>query len=137
MPRSCVPSYRLHKPTGQAVVTVRTATSERRDVYLGTYDSSESRREYARIVAELASGPARSAAPTASGSGLTVDEVLLAFWHHVEQHHRTPDGKPTTEVEEIRRSVVPLRKLYGHTPAAEFGPKSLAGVRRGLVPHAH
>jgi hypothetical protein len=52
--RTSAPSYRLHKPTGQAVVTVRTTAGERRDVYLGKYDSPESRREYSRIIAELA-----------------------------------------------------------------------------------
>src|SRR5687768_3083413 len=104
MPRSRVPSYRLHKPSGQAVVTLRTTTGERRDVYLGTYDSAESRSEYARIIAEQATGPTGSTAPArASGSTLTVDQVLLAYWGHVEHHYRTPDGEPTGEVDEIRR----------------------------------
>ncbi|MBN9122930.1 MAG: hypothetical protein J0I06_27965, partial [Planctomycetes bacterium] len=134
MPRSCVPSYPLHKPSGQAVVTVRAATGERRDAYLGTYDSPESRREYARIVAELATGPAAPVSPArASGPGLTVDQVLLAFWEHAQNHYRGPEGKPTTEVEELRRSVIPLRKLYGHTPAAEFGPRALAAVRQEMI----
>jgi hypothetical protein len=56
MPRSHIPTYRLHKPSGQAVVTVRTTTGDRRDVYLGEYDSPESRAEDARVLAELASG---------------------------------------------------------------------------------
>jgi hypothetical protein len=57
MPRSpSVPSYRLHRPSGQAVVTIRTASGERRDVYLGAYNSPESRAEYGRIIAELATG---------------------------------------------------------------------------------
>jgi integrase len=128
---SRVPSYRLHKPTGQAVVTVRTTAGERRDVYLGAYDRPESRREYARVVAELATNSA--AATRANDSGLTVDQVLLAFWEHAQQHYRGPDGKPTTELDELRRSVVPLRKLYGHTPAAEFGPKALAAVRQEMI----
>jgi integrase len=132
MPRSRVPSYRLHKPSGQAVVTIRDATGERRDVYLGTHNSPESRREYARILAELATGPAAPPAVPA-GRRLTVDEVLLAFWLHAERHYRTHDGNPTTEVEEIRRSILPLRKLYGHTPAAEFGPKAVAAVRQEMI----
>src|SRR5207253_4324 len=110
-----VPSYRLHKPSGQAVVTVRTTAGDRRDVYLGEYDNPDSRREYARIIAELATSATPNAAPArASGPGLTVDQVLLAYWYHAERHYRTPDGKPTSEVEEIRRSVIPLRRLYGH-----------------------
>ena len=46
------PSYRLHKATGQAVVTI-----DARDHYLGRYDSAESRAEYDRLIAEwLANG---------------------------------------------------------------------------------
>ena len=61
MPRSRpVPSYRLHKPSGQAVVTIRTTTGERRDEYLGDYNSAESRAEYDRLIAEQASGTPRA-----------------------------------------------------------------------------
>ncbi len=41
------PSYRLHKPTGSAVVTL-----DGRDVYLGKYGTPVSRAEYDRILAE-------------------------------------------------------------------------------------
>lgn len=134
MPRSpSVPSYRHHKPSGQAVVTIRTAEGERRDVYLGTYNSPESRAEYGRIVAELATSPAARSSPARASSGPTVDQVLLAFWKYAEPHYRRPDGKPSTELEELRRSVIPLRKLYGHTPAADFGPKALAAVRQQMI----
>lgn len=80
MPRpSSFPSYRLHKPSGRAVVTVRTAAGGRRDVYLGPYDSPESRREYARVVAELAAAPVPE---QVAALDPTVDDLLLAFWRH-------------------------------------------------------
>ena len=41
------PSYRLHKPSGQAVVTL-----DGHDVYLGKHDTPQSRQEYDRLVAE-------------------------------------------------------------------------------------
>ena len=52
MPRRTghVPSYRLHKPSGQARVIING-----RHVYLGPYGSEESREKYARLVAELPS----------------------------------------------------------------------------------
>jgi hypothetical protein len=45
------PSYRLHKPSGQAVVTLGG-----RDVYLGKFETPESRAEYDRVVAEWLQG---------------------------------------------------------------------------------
>jgi hypothetical protein len=43
--RSIVPSYRLHKPSGQARVIIN-----REHIYLGTYGSAESREKYAHFV---------------------------------------------------------------------------------------
>jgi hypothetical protein len=42
-----IPSYRLHKPSGQAVVTLNS-----RDFYLGEWKSPESRTEFERLLAE-------------------------------------------------------------------------------------
>ncbi|QDU22111.1 tyrosine-type recombinase/integrase [Urbifossiella limnaea] len=129
MPRTpTVPTYRLHAPSGQAVVTVRTPEGGRRDVYLGTYNTPVSRQEYARIVAELATAPAGVclAAPVA---GRTVNELLLPFWEHVERHYRRADDTPTNEVTEYRVLIRDLRALYGHTLAREFGPLALKALR--------
>lgn len=49
---SRVPSYRRHKPTGQAVVTLNG-----RDLYLGKWNTTASKAEYDRLIAEfLANG---------------------------------------------------------------------------------
>src|SRR5262245_18809066 len=47
-----VPSYRRHKQSGQAIVTLTDGLGGRRDVLLGKHGSKESRVEYARIIAE-------------------------------------------------------------------------------------
>ncbi len=49
-PNGRVPAYRLHKPSGQARVIVN-----HEHIYLGKYGSVESRKKYARLIAELAS----------------------------------------------------------------------------------
>ena len=126
------PSYRLHKKTGQAVVTLRLADGKRRDFYLGVYGSPESRTEYARLIAELAVGPPANPSPTPSPD-LSLNEILLGFLRWAETHYRTPDGELTTEVKEIKRSIGVVRELYGHTPAAGFGPKALAAARQKMV----
>ncbi len=50
--RDSLPSYRRHRPSGQAVVTL-----DSRDIYLGPYRSPESRAKYDRVVAEWLAGP--------------------------------------------------------------------------------
>ena len=44
---SRTPKYRLHKPTGQAVVTI-----DGKDRYLGKHGTAESREGYDRLIAE-------------------------------------------------------------------------------------
>ena len=125
-PRSPVPRYTLHKSSGQARVCFGG-----REIYLGVYGSPESRAEYARIVAELQAGSPAEVAPPACGP--VVDEVVLAFWKHAEQHYRRPDDTPTNELVEYRCAIKPLRELYGHTPAAAFGPLALRAVRQKMI----
>jgi hypothetical protein len=67
-PSSEPPSYRLHKQSGQAVVTLTDGAGRRRDTYLGRYGSAESRAEYARVIAEWeASGRRLTPPPKAQG----------------------------------------------------------------------
>ena len=80
--RSHVPSYRLHKPSGQARVIINGE-----HIYLGKYGSRESREKYSKLIAELAAMAATdSIAPDARGciQNLTIDELLLAYWRFAE-----------------------------------------------------
>jgi integrase len=125
-PKNPIPTPRQHK--GRAVVDLYD-NGTRRTVTLGAWGSPEAEREFARILAEGRSTPAQPVA----GKGATVNEVLLAFLRHADGYYRTPDGEPTNEVVEVRQSIRPVRELYGHTPAAEFGPKALAAVRQRMI----
>jgi integrase len=127
--RPRTPSYRLHKPTGQAVVTL-----SGKDFYLGRHGTAASRAEYDRLVAEwLAAGRTLPAAPSrAAASDLTVAELIVGYLRFAEGYYRT--GRDTTsEVENIRLAMKPLRRLYGHAPASSFGPKSLKATREAMV----
>src|ERR671929_213785 len=53
-----IPSYRLHKPSGQAVVTL-----SGKDHYLGRHGSPESRVAYERLLAEWLANRQRSSEP--------------------------------------------------------------------------
>jgi integrase len=115
------------------VVTLTSPTGNRRDFYLGRYGSATSKAEYARLIAEWsASGhfiPHTGPPPT----DLTVNELLVRFWAHVEAHYRDPEGHPTPEVDAYRLSLRPLKKIYGHTMARDFGPLALKAVRRSMI----
>lgn len=122
-PKNTVPSYCHHKSTDSARVWLNG-----RWLTLGRYNSPESRQEYARVVAEHAVG----GVPVSANSP-TVNEVLLAYLRHAEGYYRRPDGSPTHELAELKVTLRPVRELYGHTPAAEFGPLGLKAVRGRMV----
>lgn len=104
-----------------------------RDIYLGRYGSVESKAEYDRLIAEwLIRG--RTEAPSSGPSdALTVTELVQAFSHHALEHYRTPSGSPSGELDNLRDAIKPLRRLYGHTAAAEFGPLALRAVRAQMI----
>ncbi|HEX4000818.1 MAG TPA: site-specific integrase [Pirellulales bacterium] len=121
-----IPSYRRHKPSGQAVVTIAG-----RDIYLGSWNTATSRAEYNRIIAEwTAQG---GTLPQKASSDFTITELLAAFEQYAKGYYRGPDGKPTTETANFKPIMRRLKKLYGRTPAANFGPLALKAVRQEMV----
>ncbi len=126
-PKNALPTYRLHKQSGQAIVTVSTG-GVRKDILLGKYGTPESKQEYERVLARL-----RLAGPALPAEDLTVAELLLRFMAHAQTHYRHPDGRPTYEVYNFKLSLRPVRELYAATPAADFGPLALKTVRSRMV----
>jgi integrase len=124
-----IPSYRLHKPSGQAIVVIRGKT-----LYLGRFGSLESHAEYNRIIAEwVAQGTAAPTPPNSDAkSDLRISELILAYWCHVETYY-VKDGQPTTEAGVIRQAIKVVRELYGHTPAKDFGPLSLRACQDAMI----
>lgn len=137
MARFRTPNLRHHKPSQLGVVTLNG-----RDFYLGHWprDQNEApqdvRTEYDRKIAEwLSNGrqlPGATAAPRGAAT-LTVSELIATFWPNAERHYVHPDGTPTSELEDFRLSLRPLRRLYGGTCAADFGPLALKAVRQAIV----
>jgi hypothetical protein len=130
--RLTVPSYRRHKQSGQAIVTLTDGLGGRRDVLLGKLGTRESRAEYARVIAEW-EARGRCLPSSAAVADLTVNEPTLLFWKHAQQHYRHPDGTPTSELNDYRSSLRPFKHLYGHTPAKDFGPLALKAIRQKIV----
>jgi integrase len=128
-----VPAYRLHKQSGQAVVTLTDSIGSRRDVLLGRYGTGESRAQYARVIAEWEANSRRLAAAGAEVTSLCINELILVFWEHAQQHYRREDGTHTNELNDYKLSLKPLRELYGRLPATEFSPLKLKAVRECMT----
>lgn len=125
------PAYRLHRQSGQAIVTLPDGLGGRRDVLLGKHNTPESRDRYYRVLAEWRANGCRLAAP-AAGADLTMNELMAAYWQYAEAYY-VKDGKPTSEQATIRCALRSVKHLYGETPAREFGPLALKAVRDEMV----
>jgi site-specific recombinase XerD len=120
-----VPSYRLHKQSGQAIVTLGG-----KDFLLGSFKSAASRAEYDRHVTEwLAAGRRLPTDP----NHVTIAELAAAFRRHAREYYRDADGNVSRAVDNFDEALKPVLKLYGRTPAVEFGPLRLKAVREAMI----
>jgi integrase len=119
------PSYRLHRQSGQAVVTLNG-----RDILLGKYGTAASRNEYNRRIGEWIQNGRQ---PAVAAADLSINELIGRYKSHVESYYRHPDGSPTGEADNIRDALKPLRKLYGTTLASDFSPLKLKAVREAMI----
>ena len=105
-----IPKYRLHKPSGLAVVRLNG-----RDVYLGQHGTEESRQRYEQIIAEWLSNHrllAERRELLDSPCALSVSELVVAYLEHAESYY-VKNGHPTGEFENIKDAVRQLFRLYG------------------------
>jgi integrase len=114
-------------------VTLRDGLGGRYDVQLGEYGSAESRERYARAIAEWEAAGRQRIAAAVARSGASVNEIALAFLEHAQTYYRRADGTPTSEYDDYKLSIRPLRELYGLAPAAAFTPQSLKAVRQRML----
>lgn len=128
--RSQTPSYRLHKSSGQGIVTLTDAISGRRkDVLLGQFDTQASRVEYARVLSEWEARGRRFDDPAASD--LTVAELLLRFMTYAAEYY----GVKSKEYDHFEKTIIPLTAAYPHKLAKDFGPADLKVVRQRMIDH--
>lgn len=112
MPR--IPSLRLHRPSGQAVVTLAGT-----DRYLGRYGSPEAKQSYDRLLGEwLAAGR-----PQKTGAEPTMADILADYLEFARGYY----AAPSRELEGILPALRPL-KAYADQPAALFGPLALRAI---------
>ena len=114
-----VPSFRLHKPSGQAVVTL-----SGRDFYLGPYDSPEARQQYLKLLSEWEASN-RSPCFGEPTTSLTMAQVALAYLHYAREYY----GADSSEYVNLKLAVKPISALYSHHPAQHFGPAEFKACR--------
>src|SRR5690606_29515439 len=113
----------------------------RRDVYVGTYGTPESRAEYERVVgAWLAGGKVveRSARQARDDvdpdypdpATMTVTDLARAYWRHLRAAR---PGELTGHQFHIRSALRLVRSIAGGLPAREFGPRMLKQAQAIMV----
>ncbi len=117
-PRASVPKLHRHAH-GQGRVKYAG-----REYWLGPYGSAECKRRYAALLQQIRAEeapPEPAAVRDAVPAPLTLAELVLRFRDHATQHY----GETSTELVNFGAALKPLRELYGHLNAAEFGPIEL------------
>jgi integrase len=134
MPRKSgkVPAYVRHKASGQAVVRIGG-----RDHYLGVYGTDASHEKYERLIAQWRAMRRADVEPSAAigrdnYGALSVDAVLVGYLEFASSYYAR-DGKTTQEYQEMTYALKPVRRLYGRTPARDFGPLALKSVREEMI----
>ena len=119
-----IPKYCRHRSSNRAYVTIGF-----RQHYLGEYGSPESRRAYARLIAEWeASGRRAQVDP----GEITVAEVCDQYVAFAREHY-SRRRSPVKAMSVVRSTTKRLNATYGDIKAVEFTPKKLLAVRAGLV----
>jgi len=125
-----LPSYRLHKPTGQAVVTL-----SGRDHYWGKFGTPNSHNKYQRLIGEWSivktqqdSNSIQSQPP----HDLRICELFIAYIEFSQTYY-VKDGKQTGEATNITHAMRGVVQLYQNCRISEFGPRALKHVRNLMV----
>jgi integrase len=131
--RKLPPQYLRSKRRPQGGHYARTVI-DGREVGLGIHGTPESLQLYEQYRAEwLARQSQSTPAAVPAGVLVTVEEVCLRYLDHCSKVRVKPDGQPKAEAKAFLAGLRPLCRLYGRLPAAEFGPKQLEAVQRGMA----
>ena len=124
---SRVPSYRLHKARGLAVVTI-----DGHNHYLGPFGSPESHSRYAAMIAEWQRGAAARPVAIPAGPSFTVGELALKYLAFAESYY-VKNEVPTAQIHQERGGLRALVALYETEQAADFGPLKLKNIQQHLI----
>ena len=114
------PGYRLHRPSGRAVVTLNG-----KDHYLGVHGTKESKAEYKRLVAEYRSSGKKSC--FGLNPRQTTVAMLVSDYKDWAKEHQPP-----AEYDQICYAIKNLAD-YLDLPVVDFGPRKLKAILDSMV----
>lgn len=118
--------------SGQARIKVAGRT-----LYLGVFGSAESWTRYRQLLGEWqtarSSGMPGPEVDRAAAANLVRDLAALYVTHAETIYRRATDGKPGSELRDLRLSLAPLLAMHGSTPVSEFGPLALKAVQMAMA----
>jgi integrase len=123
-----IPSYRKHRASGSAVVTLSGQV-----FYLGPHGTKASRLEYDRLVSEwLARGRCPVQDAQEEAGEITIVELIARYVKFAKGYYRK-DGAVTSEVGSILSAAKLLKDLYGREPVNSFGPLKLQALQQAMI----
>jgi integrase len=123
--RRTIPAYRLHAPSGQARVILNG-----RHIYLGRYESEESRAAYDKLVRKLLTDRAAAdiEANALISNDLTVAELVAAYLKFARTYY-VKRGRITPEFDHICSALRPVTDRYGYDLVTTLGPLKVKAIR--------
>ena len=113
-----LPSFRLHKASGQGVTTIRG-----KDFYFGPFEDKKSKQKYNKLLAEyLASNKSESF--QVRPQEISIAESVVAYLGYSKEYYQE-----STEHENLILASKPLMELYSDSLAADFGPVQFKAIR--------
>jgi integrase len=101
-------------------------------VYLGTYNSPESKAAYSKLIGEWAGQQTSSKpvepAPVVAAPRLTIAEALMQYKTHAERYYGA-----SREVHNLREALRPVRERFGWMAMSEFGPLQMRVMRNQWI----
>jgi integrase len=111
-------SYRLHRGSGQAVVTLQGRT-----YYLGRYGSPESKEKFHRLVAESIVSPTFGT----SKSRVTIAEATVKYLEYCDEYYSEKERVV------LHHALKPLIERFASLPLQEFGVVQFKVIRQHWI----
>jgi integrase len=125
--RTKVPGYRRHHK-GYGFVTL-----DGKNIYFGKYEDPQSKIDYDRTIQEwLSNGRSLVKPESGESSDITVARLLELFWIHAQKTY-TKNGKPTSQLTNIRLAIRVAREAYGESLARDFSAVRLRRIREAII----